>query len=279
MARTLGLGEVHGAGHGLDVAGYNHLARRVVIGSRAHLALGCLGSDGRHRFEIEAQQRRHSTHARRHRGLHRRAAQPQQTSGIGQAQAAGGAQGGIFAKAVPGHKRCLVGQPHPGFIFQHAKAGNAHRHDRRLGIGGEGQFLFRPFPHQPRQAFAQCFVNFFEHGTGVGAGMGKALAHAHRLAALARKDESANGPSPDGSRCAPPIRRFIAPMQPPGPNGCDTEVNRGVLPGCMAQNFRYELLLALREGPRGDSQRPFIGPQPRQDLPGSRIGGHAGCQF
>jgi|GEM_PF-3783921 len=44
---------------------------------------------------------------------------------------------------------------------------------------------------------AQRLVHFLEHGAGVGAGIGQALAHAHRLAALTGEDERANGLSPE----------------------------------------------------------------------------------
>ncbi len=73
----------------------------------------------------------------------------------------------------------------------------AHRHQRRLGVLGEGEVLDRTFLHQPEQSLIQRVVDFLEHLAGGREGLGQLGAHADSLAALAGKGEGeAHGSHP-----------------------------------------------------------------------------------
>ena len=74
-------------------------------------------------------------------------------------------------------------------LLQHPQHSHRQRHQRRLGVLRQDQFLFRPLEHQPRQVLAQRVVDFLEYLAGGRLGLGKRLAHAHGLTALAGKNE------------------------------------------------------------------------------------------
>ena len=192
MPRAARLGEVDGPHHRLDMARHHDLPRRIVVGGFADLALGSFGGDLNDGVEIEPEQRRHRADSRGDRRLHRIPAQPQQPRCVGQRQRSRRDQRCIFAQRMPGDERCFVGEPQPAFDLQHTQRGDRHRHDRRLGVGGQRQFVVGTVPHQREQLLAERVIDLFENGAGGRAGVGKAGAHARRLAALARKDESAD---------------------------------------------------------------------------------------
>src|SRR5690606_38743402 len=66
------------------------------------------------------------------------------------------------------------------------------RHDRGLGVLGEGQFVLRPLAHQLEEMLAERLVDLLKHLAGCRRSLGERLAHADRLAALTRKDECAH---------------------------------------------------------------------------------------
>ena len=68
----------------------------------------------------------------------------------------------------------------------------AGRHDRGLGVFGEGQIAFRAFPHQPRQLLRQRVIDFLEDFARRRERIGQGLAHADGLAALSGKNECAS---------------------------------------------------------------------------------------
>ncbi len=65
----------------------------------------------------------------------------------------------------------------------------AHRHQRRLGVLGQGQLVARALAHQLEELLAQGVVDLLEHLAGGGEGVGQVGAHADGLAALAGKEE------------------------------------------------------------------------------------------
>ena len=65
-------------------------------------------------------------------------------------------------------------------------------HDRGLGILGEDQIAFRPFPHQLRELLRQRVIDFLEHFARGREGIGQRLAHADGLAALSGKKKCAS---------------------------------------------------------------------------------------
>jgi hypothetical protein len=104
--------------------------------------------------------------------------------------------------------------------FQRPDRGQRHRHQRRLRVGGQRQRLFRPFPDQLRQVFAERIVDFLEDPARFGEGAGEILAHADRLAALSGKGEcNGHARAPKGWFCLPedgfflPVTHGGAPSQ------------------------------------------------------------------
>ncbi len=72
---------------------------------------------------------------------------------------------------------------------EHAHRRHADRHQRRLGVLGQGQRLDRPLAHELEQSLAEGVVDLLEHLAGGGEGVGKFDAHADGLAALTREHE------------------------------------------------------------------------------------------
>ena len=102
---------------GLAVAGDDDLIRIIVVGDRADLTLGRFVGDFLRFCAIGAEQRRHRPLADRHRGLHRPPAKLEQLRRGRKIDRAGGAQGGIFAQAMPSNEIGLVGKADAGFLL------------------------------------------------------------------------------------------------------------------------------------------------------------------
>ena len=67
-----------------------------------------------------------------------------------------------------------------------------NRHQRRLGVGRQGQVLDRALPKMMVESFcAERVIDFVEHRFGLGKSIGESPAHADRLAALTGKYECA----------------------------------------------------------------------------------------
>ena len=153
----------HVLGHGdgaLDcalVARQHDLARVIVVGDRANLALA-------------PRLRRSSARA----PGPRRAARPSPPTPTGTAACIAWPRSlssfavvarsnepaahkrGIFAEAVAGDKMRRLLQRHATFAGQRAEHRQRMRHDRRLGILGELEILLRPFAHQLEQMLARA---------------------------------------------------------------------------------------------------------------------------
>ncbi len=74
--------------------------------------------------------------------------------------------------------------------LEDADGGKAHGHEGGLGVGRQGQLVRRPLPHQGGELLRQRGIDLLEHRPCLREGLGEGLAHADRLAALPRKDES-----------------------------------------------------------------------------------------
>ena len=72
--------------------------------------------------------------------------------------------------------------------------GDRLSHDRRLGVFGEAQLVVRSVTHQTEKALPERLVDFVEYVSRGPAGAREGSAHAYRLTALSRKDESAHRP-------------------------------------------------------------------------------------
>ncbi len=77
----------------------------------------------------------------------------------------------------------------PASLSSARKAAMRHRHQRRLRVLGQRQGLRRPLPDDVGQLLAERLVDLVEHRARFRKGLGKRLAHADRLAALAGKRE------------------------------------------------------------------------------------------
>ncbi len=145
-------------------------------------------ADGLYIGMLKANDRSHCAHADRHRCLHGIATNAQQACGISQRDATGGAQGRIFTQGVPGHK-CRIRFKGQAAAFQRPHCCNRNRHECRLGIGGQGQGIFRAIEDDVGQFFTQGLIDFLENLSGLRITVVKGFAHSNLLAALAWKCE------------------------------------------------------------------------------------------
>ena len=82
-----------------------------------------------------------------------------------------------------------AGHVHAELDLQHAHHRDRDRHQRRLGILGQGQLILGTFPHQHEQRLAQRVIHLVEHLARRGEGAGQGPAHADGLAALSGEEE------------------------------------------------------------------------------------------
>ena len=130
----------------------------------------------------------HGAFAGRHRGLHGVAANAQQPGRVGNREHAGGAQRRIFTERMAGDITGGLAKIEPARL-EHPDQRHRHRHQRRLGVGGECQRLLGAFEDYRRKLFAKRRVDLVKDGSCFRIGGGKILAHTDRLAALPRKSE------------------------------------------------------------------------------------------
>ena len=90
---------------------------------------------------------------------------------------------------MAGDKGGIARQIYAGLRFKDPHGGERDRHQRRLCVLRERERLRRPVPDHLAEPFAERRVDFLEHLTRRRKAFGQALAHADRLAALARKNE------------------------------------------------------------------------------------------
>ena len=105
-------------------------------------------------------------------------------------EGAGRGQRGIFAERMAGDELRIALEIEAGFRFQHAHDGERDRHQRRLGVFGERERVGRAFEDDGAQLVAERVIDLLEHRRAGAKFVGQRLAHADRLAALARKHES-----------------------------------------------------------------------------------------
>ena len=194
------LGRLDAALDGGLVAAHHDLAAAIVVGHRDDLALRRFLAGLLRSLELDAEQGRHRALADRHRLLHRLAAQLQKPRGICELQGAGRRERRVLAERMAGDVARQAGQRLAAVLLQDAHDGDADRHQRRLGVLGQDQLGFGPFPHQFRQILLQRLVDLVEDVPGGGKGPGQVGPHADSLGSLSRKDESAtHGPFPPAS--------------------------------------------------------------------------------
>ena len=104
--------------------------------------------------EFEPEERRHGALPDRNGALHGIAADAQEPGRIGNRQAAGGGKRRIFAERVAGDEGRVALQVEPGFGLEHPERRQADRHQGRLGVGRQGQFLGRAIPDDGARASA-----------------------------------------------------------------------------------------------------------------------------
>ena len=98
------------------------------------------------------EQGRHGALADRHGLLHGLAAQAQQARRIGNRQARRRRRAPNIRRANGRRrKRASRSSSTPASRFERAQGGEAHGHQRRLGVGGQGELLREPFEHQGRE--------------------------------------------------------------------------------------------------------------------------------
>ena len=117
-----------------------------------------------------------------------------------------------------------------GFRFEHAHRRERNRHQRRLRILGQRQLVGRPLPHDRGELFAERRVDLVEHRARGRESFGQRLAHADRLAALARKHEGCR-------HCL-----ILSQIGPKGPNIAASVKPKGLL---TAQELNSDRKLAF----------------------------------
>ena len=88
--------------------------------------------------------------------------------------------GGIFAQRMAGDKGSFFPDP-VALRFENANDSHRHGHQRRLGIGGQGQRLLGALPHRLAQILAERGVHLLEDGSRLRERVGQVLAHADGL--------------------------------------------------------------------------------------------------
>ena len=160
--------------------------------------------------------RRHRAGADRHRLLHGAAANAQKLRGVGDGEGAGRRQRRIFAERMAGDELRVALEIDAGLRFEHAHRRERNRHQRRLRVLGEGELVGRPVPHGRGELFAERRVDLVEHRPRRRKSFRQRLAHADRLAALARKYK--------GCRHCP----ILSQIGPKGPNIAASVKPRGL---------------------------------------------------
>ena len=129
------------------------LTAAVVVGGLADRAgeievARRLRRDLHHRPEFEAEDGRHRAFADRNRLLHRLAAQAQETRRVLERERSRRAKRRILAERMSGDIGRLPGCVEALLGLQNPQRRDARGHQRRLGVGGEGEFGLGSLEHQ-----------------------------------------------------------------------------------------------------------------------------------
>ncbi|MDT4838829.1 hypothetical protein FQZ97_725980 [compost metagenome] len=187
--RTLGaasLARLDGTLDGRRGTGDHHLAGRVEVHRTDHFTLRGVGAGGQHIGVFQAEDGGHAALPRRNGLLHQLATTLHQLHRIGEGQAAGSHQGGVFAQAVAGD----VGRTSATFSQPQAPQGDGGGEDGGLGLVGLVELFFRTLLGQGPEVVAERLGGF---GKGIQDQLLLAPLlgqHAQRLGALTGEDES-----------------------------------------------------------------------------------------
>ncbi|MNH05208.1 hypothetical protein D3C79_645250 [compost metagenome] len=182
---ALGLAQLHRTFYRRFVTGDNDLTWRVEIDRTDHLVFGRFGAQSDDVGVIQAQDRRHRAVTGRHGFLHQLTTALDQTHGVFQAQTACGDQGTVFAQAVAGDE----GRLRATLLQPQAPQRDGGSKNRRLGLVGLIELLFRTFLYQLPQVVAQSLGSFLEGLDDYRLFSTKLSEHAQRLGTLTGKDE------------------------------------------------------------------------------------------
>ena len=210
-ADALGLGDLDRALDRRAMAGDDHLAAAVVVGRLDDLFAGPSGRSGR-----RASAQISSASAMSAPSSAAIAPSPAGTAfciacprsfssraASATVNAPDRAQRAVFAQRMAGgddRRGDLMSKP-PSASSTRSTASDM-RHQRRLGVLGEGQFLAGALEHQLRQLLFQGLVHLLEHLARGSESGGEIAAHADGLAALAGEDEGV-----DRHGIAAPVQR------------------------------------------------------------------------
>jgi hypothetical protein len=117
------------------------------------------------------------------------AAQAQETRGILESERIGGAQSGIFAERMAGHKGRLRSRVEALFGLENPQRRDARRQQRRLSVGGEGELRLGPFKHERGKLLVERGVDAVEHLARDWELVRQRLSHADRLRPLTWKHQ------------------------------------------------------------------------------------------
>ena len=188
--RTLSFGDLDRALDRGLVARDDHLSAAIVVCGLAHLIFGGLARHGDSLFEVEAQERRHGASANRHRLLHGTTADAKQPGSVADAEGTRRRERRILSERMTGDELRVAREIDAGLGFEHPHGRERYRHQPGLSVLRQHKRLGRPFPDDLGERLAERLIDLLEHQARRREGIGKAPAHADRLTALARKNES-----------------------------------------------------------------------------------------
>ena len=186
---ALAPGDLDRALDGGAVARDDDLGRVVVVRRLADLPARGLGGHRLGRGEVEPEESRHRPLADRNRLLHRLPAQAEEPRGIAETERTGRAECRIFAERMAGDEG--GGSDRHALGLERAHRGERGRHQRRLGVAGQGELGGVTVPDQRRELLAEGRIDLVENRLRRREGRGEVAPHADDLGTLPRKYECA----------------------------------------------------------------------------------------
>jgi hypothetical protein len=184
-------GELRAGLDGRPVAGDDDLAGGVPVGHDERPV--CRGPSDQlgEPHVVKPDERRHRSVGALSGGLHLATALADQADAVAEVDDAGGHEGGVLAHRVArgeggGRRRRVRARP---ALAHRLKDGDRRGEDRRLGVLGQVESFNGAVPGECAERLAEGRVGGSEHRGGGRGGRGEVPAHAHRLRALAGKDE------------------------------------------------------------------------------------------